>query len=229
MRGTIRLTVALALVLVAAPARADVLVLRNGRTLSVRSHTAEGDLLVVSLRGGGIATFARDLVERIEVEAFPEDGEDVPSASAREVAERLEPDTVPVPPAAFATLIAEVAGRHGVDPRLVHAVVQAESNYQPRARSAKGARGLMQVLPSTGAALGVRNLYDPSTNLEAGVQYLKGLLAEFPLPQALAAYNAGPAVVRRYRGIPPYRETQRFVDRVLRGAGHVKTTRGAAR
>ena len=75
----------------------------------------------------------------------------------------------------FADLIRTVALRHGIDPALVHAVVQTESNYQPKARSALGARGLMQVMPTTGAVFGVRNLFDPQANLEAGVQYLKFL------------------------------------------------------
>jgi soluble lytic murein transglycosylase-like protein len=108
-----------------------------------------------------------------------------------------------------------VAARHGIHPALVHAVVQAESNYQPRARSRAGARGLMQVLPSTARDLGIGNLYDPLNNLEAGVQYLKLLLTRFDLTHALAAYNAGPAAVVRHQGVPPFPETQRYVDAVV--------------
>jgi soluble lytic murein transglycosylase-like protein len=98
----------------------------------------------------------------------------------------------------------------------VHAVVQAESNYQPRAKSRVGARGLMQVMPATAADFGVKNLFDPQANLEAGVQYLKFLLARFDLTNAIAAYNAGPGAVRKYDGIPPYRETQNYVKKVLK-------------
>jgi soluble lytic murein transglycosylase-like protein len=115
----------------------------------------------------------------------------------------------------FAALIETVALKHGVDPDLVHAVVQAESNYRATAKSHDGARGLMQVMPQTAADFGVRNLYDPQANLEAGVQYLKFLLARFNLRQAIAANNAGPATVRKYRGIPPFPETQNYVRRVL--------------
>ena len=115
----------------------------------------------------------------------------------------------------FADLIETVSLKHGVDPALVHAVVQVESNYQPKAVSGVGARGLMQVLPSTAADFGVRNLFDPQANLEAGVQYLKFLLTRFNLSQAIAAYNAGPAIVRKYQGIPPFPETQDYVKRVL--------------
>jgi soluble lytic murein transglycosylase-like protein len=167
----------------------------------------------VTLRNGGAATFSRAIVARIDPEEVPEDPVEptnMPSPAALVTAQPARIGTAP-----FAALIQEVAERHGVDPQLVHAVVEAESNYEPRARSPKGARGLMQVLPSTGAALGVRNLDDPPGNLDAGVRYLKGLLAEFRLPEALAAYNAGPATVRRFGGIPPFIETQRYVERVL--------------
>ena len=114
-------------------------------------------------------------------------------------------DQAPAGPRPYAALIETVAEKNGVPIGLVHAVVQAESNYQPRAKSSAGARGLMQVMPKTGAELGVRNLYDPAANLDAGVRYLKSLLGEFELGQALAAYNAGPNAVRKFGGIPPYR------------------------
>jgi soluble lytic murein transglycosylase-like protein len=120
----------------------------------------------------------------------------------------------------FAALIESVALKHGIDPALVHAVVEAESNYRPGARSHVGARGLMQVMPATGRDLGVRSaslLFDPQHNLEAGVKYLKVLLHRFngDLPTAIAAYNAGPGAVSRYAGIPPYPETQNYVRKVL--------------
>jgi soluble lytic murein transglycosylase-like protein len=120
----------------------------------------------------------------------------------------------------FAELIETVSLKHGIDPALVHAVVEAESNYRPGAKSQVGARGLMQVMPATGRDLGVASaamLFDPQQNLEAGVKYLKWLLARFEgdLPNAIAAYNAGPAAVARYRGVPPFRETQDYVKKVL--------------
>jgi soluble lytic murein transglycosylase-like protein len=89
-----------------------------------------------------------------------------------------------------------------------------ESGYQPRARSTKGALGLMQVMPATGRRYGITNLYDPSSNIRAGVTHLKTLLDRFPFASALAAYNAGEAAVERFSGIPPYPETVDYVARI---------------
>jgi soluble lytic murein transglycosylase-like protein len=115
---------------------------------------------------------------------------------------------------AFDPIIRRVAAEKGVDATLVRAVIQVESGYQPRARSSKGAVGLMQVMPATGRQYGVRNLYDPSANIRAGVSHLKTLLDRFPLALALAAYNAGEAAVERFAGIPPYPETMNYVSRI---------------
>ena len=91
----------------------------------------------------------------------------------------------------FADLISTVAATHHLDARLVHAVIEQESNYQARARSKKGAKGLMQLMPGTARQYGVRNSYDPKSNLEAGIRHLKDLMSRLDLPMALAAYNAG--------------------------------------
>ncbi len=118
--------------------------------------------------------------------------------------------------ASFRTIIEGAARRYGVDPALVHAVVQAESGYDPYATSPAGAQGLMQLMPATARALGVRDPYDPVQNVMGGVRYLRGLLDRFGDVQlALAAYNAGPQAVQRYGGVPPYAETRAYVDRVL--------------
>lgn len=117
---------------------------------------------------------------------------------------------------AFDGLIAQAASRYGLDPRLIHAVVQAESGYNPRAVSRAGARGLMQLMPETWQALGVTDPFDPAQNLNAGARYLRSMLDRFgTLELALAAYNAGPGAVQRHGGIPPYRETQAYVARIL--------------
>jgi soluble lytic murein transglycosylase-like protein len=101
----------------------------------------------------------------------------------------------------------------------VHAVIEQESNYEARARSKKGARGLMQLMPATARQYGVRNSYDPRSNIEAGVRHLKDLLSRLDLPMALAAYNAGEGTVQRFGGLPPYRETQHYVRSILRRLG----------
>ena len=183
----------------------------NGRSMSVKDYHIAGDVITVGLRHGGQASFDMLVVARIEADEVP----DV-DASLIAAAERTHATPAVIDARPFADLIETVALKHGVDPDLVHAVVQAESNYSPRAVSQVGARGLMQVMPQTAAVFGIRNLYDPQANLEAGVQYLKFLLGRFNLTQAIAAYNAGPATVRKYRGIPPFRETQDYVRRVLK-------------
>src|SRR5438270_6374413 len=117
----------------------------------------------------------------------------------------------------FGGLIHEKAQKYDVDPALVAAVVQTESRFHPQARSAVGARGLMQLMPRTGRWLGATNLYDPEQNVDAGVRYLKYLQDRFDgnLKKAIAAYNGGEGNVQRYNGVPPFHETRTYVKRVL--------------
>lgn len=134
-------------------------------------------------------------------------------AQALQVAQQGMSTMLPVP---ISELIARVAREESVDESLVRAVVQAESGGNPNAVSPKGAMGLMQLMPRTAEAMGVSNPFDPEQNLRGGVRLLKSLLNEFgDVRLALAAYNAGGPVVRQYGGVPPYAETQRFVQRVL--------------
>jgi soluble lytic murein transglycosylase-like protein len=102
---------------------------------------------------------------------------------------------------------------------LVRALIQVESNYKARAKSNKGAMGLMQLMPSTAREYNVRNPYDPKANIAAGVKHLKSLIDRFGVEMALAAYNAGEGAVRKFNGIPPYRETRNYVSRILALAG----------
>jgi len=116
----------------------------------------------------------------------------------------------------FDPLISRTASQHGLPAGLVKAVIAAESNFDPKARSPKGAQGLMQLMPTTAAHLGVRDPYHPEENVRGGTRYLAGLLARYgDWTRALAAYNAGPEAVDRYQGIPPYPETRQYVERVL--------------
>jgi soluble lytic murein transglycosylase-like protein len=102
-----------------------------------------------------------------------------------------------------------------VDARLVRALIQVESAYKPTARSPKGAMGLMQLMPETARQYALGNPYDPRANIDAGIRHLKSLLQQFDESLALAAYNAGESAVRKFNGIPPYRETQQYVSRIL--------------
>jgi soluble lytic murein transglycosylase-like protein len=120
-------------------------------------------------------------------------------------------------PGKFEELIQKAAARHNVDPRLVKAVIQAESAFNPDAVSSAGAQGLMQLMPATAEGLGVEDPLDPRQNINGGVKLLSQLLNRYDedLSLALAAYNAGPGAVKRFGGIPPYQETQTYVKRVL--------------
>jgi soluble lytic murein transglycosylase-like protein len=153
----------------------------------------------------------------IRVEVSP-DGRKVftntgPAASRRtpSLMHRIAPDELE-------PLILDNAGRNRLDPALVHAVIRAESGYNPHAVSAKGAIGLMQLMPATARELDVDDPRDPSANIAAGTLYLRHMLDQFEgsLELALAGYNAGPEAVRRFGGVPPFPETRNYVERVLR-------------
>jgi soluble lytic murein transglycosylase-like protein len=123
-----------------------------------------------------------------------------------------------LPTRAYARDINEAASRYAVPERLIWAVIRAESGFEPRAVSRRGARGLMQLMPETAAILGVRDVFDPHENIDAGARHLRALIERFghDLRLAVAAYNAGEKAVLRYGSVPPYRETQQYVTRVLR-------------
>jgi soluble lytic murein transglycosylase-like protein len=117
----------------------------------------------------------------------------------------------------YDALIQASAARNGVDPALLKGLIRAESNFDPNAGSPAGAQGLTQLMPGTAAGLGVTDVHDPAQAIEGGAKYLRSQLDAFggDETKALAAYNAGPGAVTRYGGVPPYAETQQYVQRVL--------------
>ena len=197
------------------PASAEIIVLGSGRTLSVKGHRTDGESIILTLRNGGEVTVDRAFIDRIlpdevpypELEAQLQD-----QAELGDAGELLQ--STP-----YGEIIAAVSQTHGVDPMLVRALIQVESNYQPQAKSPRGAMGLMQLMPSTAREYKVRNPFDPKANIEAGIKHLKGLIDRFGVEMALAAYNAGEGAVKRFNGIPPYRETRNYVSKILSLAG----------
>ncbi len=201
------------LLAIASPASAELVFFSSGRSLSVKNVRADGDSLVLALRGGGEIICERSSIARVEPDEVP-----YPEPQALAPAPVPSPSPIPLR-ASYGEMIDKLAAEHRVPSRLVKALIQVESGYQERARSPKGAMGLMQLMPETARQYAVADPYEPRSNIEAGIKYLKSLLERFELPLALAAYNAGEAAVRRFGGIPPYRETQSYVLNVRRLAG----------
>ena len=206
-------TAAVSLLLGAGSARAEIAVLTNGQMLKVTARRVEADRIYLSLKDGGEVGVLPD-----QVRGF------VPDEVVDEV---LAPSAAGSDVRALAIAAAQ---RHGLDPELVLAVVGVESAFKPDAVSNKGAQGLMQLMPRTARELGVADPMDPAQNLDGGTRYLRMLIAKYggDLGRALAAYNAGPGAVKRYRGVPPYRETHHYIDRVLRRYAREQAQSGEA-
>jgi hypothetical protein len=205
----------------AASLSAELVVLEDGRVVKAATYVVRGDELEIGLPGGGSFSVDMARVERIV------DDEVVPASV---VAEAIPPkpaavaydlgyrhDRKPLFKTPYDSVIDAESRRFNVDAGLVSALIRAESNYEPRAVSRKGARGLMQLMPATARRLDVRRPFDPVSNVRGGVRYLRELLDRFEnKPElVLAAYNAGEGAVENYGGVPPYRETVGYVKRIL--------------
>jgi soluble lytic murein transglycosylase-like protein len=189
-------------------------VLSSGFRLHAERHVADGATTTLYERDGSYATVPTASILGFEAEDY------VPPPAATPVEPKAQP---PIGPAAGASglpaLIQKVAQQYHVSPALVESVIAAESAYNPAAVSPKGAVGLMQLMPATARELRVTDALDAAQNVEGGTVYLKQLLDRYAgfdnqFERAVAAYNAGPAKVDRYGGLPPYRETVDFVTRV---------------
>jgi soluble lytic murein transglycosylase-like protein len=170
------------------------------------------DRIRLELKSGGVAELPLTRIESVIEDAVEPEPEPVPApACPHGWAEQPLPEATP-----YRREITAASRAAGLHPWLVAAVVEAESRYDRLAVSRAGARGLMQLMPAVWTDGGIRDPHNAKANLRVGCAHLKGLLARFgDLPLALAAYNAGPVVVERHQGMPPYRETRAFVRRVL--------------
>ena len=190
-------------------AQAEIAVLTNGITMKVSSYRFDERTVTLFLKGGGDVTVPSSLIQGV-----------VPDEVADEIVEEVKAAVAAEPSTDgrdLRTLAMETARRHGIDPELVLAVVSVESAFRPDAVSPKGAQGLMQLMPGTARELGVKDPLDPAANLDGGTRYLNALLQQYKgdLKRALAAYNAGAGAVKRHGGVPPYRETREYVQKVL--------------
>ena len=194
------LTLSVFLMAFAAPAlRAEYIVLRSGQRLAVTGYQILGDKYRLQMKGG---------TAEVPVEQ-------VVSIEPEEIFISLPPMEISQEP--FGDLIRAAAKRYSVDADLITSVIAAESNFDPKAISRRDARGLMQLLPATAVRLGVKNIFDPRENIEAGTRYLNDLLQLYKndLALTLAAYNAGPERVQQYgQRVPPFAETISYIRRV---------------
>jgi soluble lytic murein transglycosylase-like protein len=194
--------------------------------LPAATAAAPGMVYVATLRNGFTMRFDhRQIMQetsRLYTTASDDSYIDVPTAEIVGLSqEQLPPQ--PAPPAPppvkdVKSAVAAASDKHLVDADLIDSVIRAESGFNPKAVSPKGARGLMQLMPGTAAKLGVQNSFDTEANVEGGTRYLRELLARYnnDLAKALAAYNAGPHRVEQYHGVPPYRETRAYVSTIIR-------------
>jgi hypothetical protein len=222
---------------------AEVAVLRNGFTIQHERREVVGDVTRLYMSADGASFVDIPTAEIDHYEEAPE-----PPVSESRVADESKskapllanyarngaPPSQPRFPAPGSVDLNEVvnvaSGRYRLDPDLVNSVIKAESGFNVRAVSPKGAQGLMQLMPGTASQLGVPNAFDPQANVEGGTRYLRELLERynFDLVKALAAYNAGPQRVEQFGGVPPYHETRAYVARIVKDFNKKKTAQQKA-
>ncbi len=223
MRGKPILTVllALAVLLSSAALSAELIVFEDGRVVKASGYVLLNEELEIRLPGGGSYRVDLSRVERIVddevvVDAVAVDDEALRGGLTYDLTYKA--GRKPLFGSDFDALIDREAKKQNLDASFVSALIRAESNYEPRAVSRKGARGLMQLMPATAKRLSVRKPFDPASNVRGGVQYLRELVDRYgQRPDlVLAAYNAGEGAVASYGGVPPYRETIAYVNRILK-------------
>lgn len=214
-----------AMLLFASTASASIALFSDGRNMKIEAYTVEEETIHLTMQGGGMMSLPLTRIERIvddeivtpevveEVKKIVEEGGVFPRRSWR-FSERSQP----LFQSKYNDMIVEAARQFDVDAALVSAVIKAESDYNPRIVSHKGARGLMQLMPATAKRFGVNNSFDPRENIHGGTRYLRWLLKKFDgnADLAVAAYNAGEGNVWKYDGVPPFRETVNYINRIAK-------------
>jgi soluble lytic murein transglycosylase-like protein len=206
------------MLLTLAASASDTAVLRNGFSIIHQRRETLGDTTRLYINNNDPTSFVD--VPTAEIDHF----ENVPDPPVTKTADTitanptLKSAALPVQPFDLNETVKTASGTYQLDPDLVTSVIRAESAFNVRAVSPKGAQGLMQLMPQTSTQLGVKNAFDPQANVDAGTRYLRELLERynFDLVKALAAYNAGPLRVEQYNGVPPYYETRAYVARIVR-------------
>ena len=225
----------------ALPASASIALFADGRTMKIDSYKLKDENdIVLTLKGGGAMTIPLTRIDRIV------DDEIAPPAIVAEVKKiveeeggifpkrswRYDASRGPIFRSRYDSVIVDAAKKFDVDAALISAVIKAESDFNPREYSNKGAQGLMQLMPGTAVRFGVTNAWDPVANIYGGVRYLRWLLETFEgnADYAVAAYNAGEGNVWKYNGVPPFRETMAYVRRIAKNIRQriVEPTQGTA-
>jgi hypothetical protein len=218
-----RSLITLAVLFCAHTASASIALFTDGRNMKIETYAVEEETIHLTMNGGGTLSLPLGRIERIvddeivtaevvaEVKKAVEEGGVFPRRSWR-----YSEHSRPLFSSSFNDIIIEASSRFDVDAALVSAVIKAESDYNPRIVSHKGARGLMQLMPATAKRFGVTNSFDPRENIHGGVRYLRWLLNKFDgnADLAVAAYNAGEGNVMKYAGVPPFRETVNYINRI---------------
>jgi hypothetical protein len=209
--------------LLATSASASIALFTDGRNMKIASYSVEAETIHLSFASGGRMSLPVNRIERIiddeivtvevvaEVKKIVEEGGVFPTRTWK-----FDEESKPIFKSKYDEIIVAAARKHDVDAALVSAVIKAESDYNPRIVSHKGAQGLMQLMPATAKRFGVSNSFDPAENIYAGTKYLRWLLKTFDgnADLAVAAYNAGEGNVWKYKGVPPFRETVNYINRI---------------
>ena len=216
----------------------DLAVLRNGNSIRHARREVLGSItrLYLSDSSSGYIEIPTSQIDHFESDPTPAASHFVPAPHATVPAEAANPSrqvqttSAPVDRQTLNLMVNGAGQRHQIDPDFINSVIRAESGFNSRAVSKKGAQGLMQLMPQTASQLGVKNSFDPNSNVEGGTKYLRELLEKYnyDVPKALAAYNAGPKRVDQYRGVPPYTETRAYVANIIRDFNRKKLAENPA-